>query len=140
MAADLPEIYEQHLDAFQFIKDVAVDWDDSRYLEAEPGDYLSIARKAKGKNEWFIGAITDENARTATLPLDFLDKNTSYVATVYADAADAHWEKNPMAYQINSWLVKKETVLKIALANGGGAAISLRPATEAERKALKAYK
>ncbi len=140
MAADLPEIYEQHLDAFQFIKDVAVDWDDSRYLEAEPGDYLSIARKAKGKNEWFLGAITDENSRTASLPLDFLDKNTSYIATVYADAADAHWETNPMAYQINSWLVKKETVLKILLANGGGAAITLRPATESERKALKAYK
>ncbi|MBK9014461.1 MAG: glycoside hydrolase family 97 protein [Saprospiraceae bacterium] len=140
MAADLPEIYEQHLDAFQFIKDVAVDWDDSRYLEAEPGDYLSVARKAKGKNEWFIGAITDENARTATLPLSFLDEKTPYIATVYADAADANWEKNPMAYQINSWLVKRETVLKIALANGGGAAITLRPATESEKKALKAYK
>ncbi len=140
MAADLPEIYEQHLDAFQFIKDVAVDWDDSRYLEAEPGDYLSIARRAKGKNEWFIGAITDENARKATLPLDFLDKNTSYVATVYADATDAHWDKNPMAYQINSYLVKKETVLKIQLAAGGGAAVQIRLATEADKKALKAYR
>jgi hypothetical protein len=140
MAADLPEIYEQHLDAFQFIKDVAVDWDDSRYLEAEPGDYLSIARKAKMQNEWFIGAITDENARTATLPLSFLDEKTPYVATIYADATDAHWEKNPMAYQINSYLVTKETVLKLKLAAGGGAAVRVRLLTEGDDKTYKAYK
>jgi hypothetical protein len=140
MAADLPEIYEQHLDAFQFIEDVAVDWDDSRYLEAEPGDYLTIARKAKGKNEWYAGAITDENARTATLPLDFLLDGQVYVATIYADAADADWEKNPMAYQVNSWLVNQKSVLKISLAPGGGAAISVKPATASELKALKLYK
>jgi hypothetical protein len=140
MAADLPEIYEQHLDAFQFIKDVAMDWDDSRYLEAEPGDYLSIARKAKMQNEWFIGAITDENARTAALPLSFLDEKTPYVATIYADATDAHWEKNPMAYQINSYLVTKETVLKLKLAAGGGAAVRVRLLTEGDDKTYKAYK
>ncbi len=140
MAADLPENYEKHLDAFQFIKDVAVDWDDTKILEAEPGDYVSIARKAKGKEEWFLGAITDENARTATLPLNFLEKDRWYLATIYADAADAHWEKNPTAYQINSWLVKNEAVLKVNLANGGGAAVSMKLASEADRRNFKAYK
>jgi len=140
MAADLPEIYEQRLDAFQFIKDVAMDWDDSRYLEAEPGDYISIARRAKGKDDWFIGAITDENARTATLPLDFLDKGQAYIATVYADAPDADWEKNPMAYLITSYIVKSETTLKIPLAAGGGVAVSIRPAADSDKSKFKLYK
>ncbi len=139
MAADLPENYEKHMDAFQFIRDVAVDWDDTRILEAEPGDYITIARKAKNKNEWYIGAITDENARTASIPLDFLDSNKQYVATVYADAKDADWDKNPMAYEIKSYLVNNKTALKLSLANGGGAAISVKPANGDDFKKLKSY-
>ncbi|MCC6411159.1 MAG: glycoside hydrolase family 97 protein [Saprospiraceae bacterium] len=139
MAADLPEIYEQHLDAFQFIKDVAVDWDDTQYLEAEPGDYLSIARKAKGSSDWFLGAITDENGRKAILPLTFLDKNQTYVATVYADAADAHWQLNPQAYKITSTLVTRENVMNIYLAAGGGAAVRFKVATAEEKRTLKKY-
>lgn len=139
MAADLPENYEKRMDAFQFIKDVAVDWDDTRFVEAEPGDYLTIARKAKGKNEWFIGAITDENARNAEVLLNFLPPNKQYVAAVYADAKDADWDKNPMAYEVKSYLVNSKTALKLALANGGGAAVSLKPATAADLRRLKNY-
>jgi hypothetical protein len=126
MAADLPENYEKHLDAFQFIKDVDVDWDDTKYIEAEPGDYITVARKAKGKNEWFIGAITDENERMAIIPLTFLEKDKKYTATIYADAKDAHWETNPMAYEIRPRTVTSKDVLKIKLAPGGGCAISIR--------------
>lgn len=140
MAADLPENYEKHLDAFQFIKDVAVDWDDTKVLEAEPADYLTIARKGKNTENWFIGAITDENPRKTQIKLDFLNPNTQYVATIYADAADAHWEKNPMAYQISHVLVNQKTVLKLSMANGGGVAVSFRPAQAEELKKLKAYK
>ncbi len=125
MAADLPESYEKRLDAFQFIKDVAVDWDDTRYLEAEPGDYLTIARKAKGTDNWFMGAITDENSRTTTLKLDFLDKGKKYLATIYADAKDAHFEKNPSAYKVTKKIVNYQTRLPLALAPGGGCAVSL---------------
>jgi hypothetical protein len=139
MAADLPENYEKRMDAFQFIKDVAVDWDDTRILEAEPGDYLTIARKAKGKDEWFIGAITDENSRTANISLDFLSDKQQYVATIYADAKDADWEKNPSAYEIKRELVGSKRVLKLALANGGGAAISLKPLSAEDLKKLKSY-
>ncbi|MCS6929101.1 MAG: glycoside hydrolase family 97 protein [Saprospiraceae bacterium] len=140
MAADLPENYERFLDAFQFIKDVAVDWEDSRYLEAEPGDYLTVARKAKGRNEeWFIGAITDENARLITVRLDFLQPERTYTATLYLDAPDAHWEKNPMAYRIEQYLVNYQTALKLSLAPGGGAAVSIRPATAIEEKRLRTY-
>ncbi|MBC8043415.1 MAG: glycoside hydrolase family 97 protein [Rhizobacter sp.] len=140
MAADLPENYEKSLDAFQFIKDVPVDWDDTKILEAEPGDYLTVARKAKGKEEWYIGAITDENARTATVSLGVLTPNRIYVAALYSDAADAHWEKNPMAYKIERVLVNYKTVLNLKLAAGGGAAISLKPASAAEARQLKFYK
>ncbi|MFN2511926.1 MAG: glycoside hydrolase family 97 protein [Pyrinomonadaceae bacterium] len=139
MAADLPENYERFMDAFQFIKDVAVDWDDTRILEAEPGDYLTIARKAKNKDEWYIGAITDEQARTANIPLNSLTPKRSYVATLYTDTANAHWQNNPMAYQIQQFLVDDRTRLKIALASGGGAAISLRPASADDMKKLKRY-
>jgi len=140
MAADLPENYERFLDAFQFIKDVAVDWEDSRYLEAEPGDYLTVARKAKGRNdEWFVGAITDENPRTAVVPLRFLQPGRTYMATLYTDAPDAHWESNPMAYRIEKYLVNSASVLRLRLASGGGAAVSLRPATPAEAKQWRTY-
>ncbi len=125
MAADLPENYEKLPDAFQFIKDVAVDWDDSKYIEAEPGDYITVARKAKGKNEWFVGAITDEHERTAVIPLAFLENNKSYKAEIYADSKDAHWEKNPMAYEITTKSVSSKDVLNIKLAPGGGCAIKI---------------
>ncbi len=126
MAADMPENYEAHLDAFQFIKEVAVDWDDTRILEAEPGDYITTARKAKGKNDWFIGAITDENARTATMNLDFLDKGNTYHAIIYRDADNAHWDKNPEAYIIETKPVDATTVLQVKLAAGGGCAIRIK--------------
>jgi hypothetical protein len=139
MAADLPENYERFLDAFQFIKDVAVDWDDTRILEAEPGDYLTIARKAKNRDEWYIGAITDETARVSNIPLSYLTAKRWYVATIYSDAADAHWQSNPMKYQIQSFLVNDQTTLAIKLASGGGAAISLKPASAEEMKKWKQY-
>ena len=139
MAADLPENYEKHMDAFQFIKDVAVDWDDTKILEAEPGDYISIARKAKGTSDWFIGAITDENGRNAAFSLTFLDKGEKYVATIYADADNADYKDNPEAYQIHKYLVDDKTKLNLKLANGGGAAVSIKPATDADKR-LKAYK
>ena len=139
MAADLPENYEKRMDAFQFIRDVAVDWDDTRILEAEPGDFVTIARQAKNKNEWFIGAITDENSRTANADLEFLSTGKEYIATIYADAKDADWDKNPTAYEIKSYLVNNKTTLKIALANGGGAAVSLKAATDDDFKKLKSY-
>lgn len=126
MAADLVENYERFPDAFQFIKDVAVDWDESHILEAEPGDYISIARKAKGKAEWFVGAITDENRRTATLDLGFLPAGRKFTATIYEDAPDAHWETSPMKYRIRTVEVTSKSVLKQVLAPGGGAAISIR--------------
>ncbi|MDP1677265.1 MAG: glycoside hydrolase family 97 protein [Bacteroidota bacterium] len=140
MAADLPENYEAKPDAFQFIKDVAVDWDDSKILEAEPGDYLTVARKAKNMDEWYLGAITDENPRTATASLNFLTPKQKYTATIYGDASDAHWEKNPMAYKIEQFLVSEKTVLKLKLAAGGGSAVSIKPATVEETKKLKSYK
>ena len=140
MAADLPQNYENRLDAFQFIKDVAVDWDDTKILEAEPGDYISTARKAKGKDNWFIGAITDENARTAMLPLNFLDAGKKYLATIYKDASNAHWKNNPEAYVIERFVVDTKTILKLKLAPGGGAAMSLIPATQADIKKVKGYK
>ncbi len=132
MAADLPENYEKHLDAFQFIKDVPVDWEEKKVIEAEPGDYVTIARKAKGKDAWFIGAITDENPHRARVPLTFLGVNRNFVATIYGDAKDAHWEKNPMAYTVAPWIVTNATALDLALAPGGGAAVYIRPATERE--------
>lgn len=126
MAADLPETYNKHLDAFQFIKDVAVDWDQSWVLEAEPGDYITMARKAKGKDEWFLGAITDENAREATFTFEFLPKGKTFTATVYADAPDASYDKNPQAYVIKKVKVNSKTKLKQKLATSGGCAISVK--------------
>ena len=127
------------MDAFQFIRDVAVDWDDTKILEAEPGDYLTIARKAKSKDEWYLGTITDENSRMANISLDFLAPNKQYVAAIYADAKDADWQNNPMAYEIKSYLVNNKTALKIDLAKGGGAAVSLKIATADDLKKLKNY-
>lgn len=140
MAADLPESYERHLDAFQFIKDVAVDWDDSKYLEAEPGDYITVARKAKGTGNWFVGGITDENARVSTFTLDFLEPGKEYVATLYTDAKDADYEKNPTAYQIKKGIVTNKTKMSVKLARSGGFALSLIEATPADKKAVKKWK
>ncbi|MBK9484704.1 MAG: glycoside hydrolase family 97 protein [Chitinophagaceae bacterium] len=127
MAADLPESYEKKMDAFQFIKDVAVDWDDSKYLEAEPGEYITVARKAKGSNNWFVGAITNENSRNADVNLDFLDAGKKYTAIIYADAVDADYQKNPAAYIISKQVVDSKSVLNLKLAPGGGCAVSIMP-------------
>lgn len=127
MAADLPEIYEKKMDAFQFIKDVAVDWDDSKYLEAEPGDYITVVRKAKGTNNWFLGSITDENARNTNVDLGFLDPGKKYIAIIYADADDADYQKNPGAYKITRKIVDNKTSLSLRLAPGGGCAVSFMP-------------
>ena len=136
MASDLPSNYARFLDAFQFIKDVAVDWDNSWYLEAEPGDYITVARKAKGKDEWFIGAITDENERIATMPLSFLPKGKKYVAVIYEDGKDAHWDTNPQSYNIRTVQVTNKSIIKTKLASSGGTAISIREAKEGETKGL----
>ena len=127
MAADLPENYNQHLDAFQFIEDVPVDWDDTRILAAEPGDYLTTVRKAKGKDEWYLGSITDENARQQPLKLDFLTPGQRYEAIIYADGKGADWQKNPTAYRITKQVVDRKSSLTLRLAPGGGAAISFKP-------------
>jgi len=126
MAADLPENYKRFSDAFQFIKDVAVDWDNTYILEAEPGDYITIARKAKGKNEWYVGGITDENSREATINFSFLPKGKKYTATIYADGKDAHWIKNPQNYTIRKITATNRTILKQKLAPSGGVAISVK--------------
>lgn len=127
MAADLPENYEKYDDAFQFIRDVATDWDDSRYLEAEPARYITVARKAKGTDRWFIGGRCNEDGHQSDLRLDFLDKGKKYVCTVYADAKDADYEKNPKAYTITRRTVKQGDRLRLKMAPGGGFAVSLFP-------------
>lgn len=127
MAADLPENYEKYDDAFQFIRDVATDWDDSRYLEAEPARYITVARKAKGTVRWFIGGKCNEDGHQSDLRLDFLDKGKKYVCTVYADAKDADYEKNPKAYTITRRTVKQGDRLRLKMAPGGGFAVSLFP-------------
>lgn len=138
MAADLPENYERFMDAFQFIKDVAVDWDDSRYLEAEPGRYITAARKAKGTDNWFIGCTSSEEGHLSNLKLDFLDANKKYIATVYADAKDANYKTNPQAYMIYKGVVTAKTLLKLKAAPGGGYAISIMAVKDkSELKGLK---
>ena len=140
MAADLVENYEKHMDAFQFIKDVAVDWDDSEYIEAEPGDYITVARKAKGTDNWFVGGITDENARTAGFTLDFLTPGKQYVATLYADGKDADYKENPTSYHIKKGIVTNKTKISVWEARSGGFALSLIEATPAEKKSVKKWK
>lgn len=125
MAADLPENYNRFLDAFQFIKDVPVEWATSKYLEAEPGYYITIARKDKNSNNWFVGNSNGYNARTSTITLDFLEKGKKYEATIYADAADADYKTNPQAYKISKQKVTNKTKLQLRTAAGGGYAISI---------------
>lgn len=138
MAADIPENYERFMDAFQFIKDVAIDWDETKYLEAEPGDYITIARKAKGTNDWYIGCTADENGHSSKLIFDFLDPDKKYIATVYADAKDADWKDNPQAYTIRKGIVTNKSKLNLHAASGGGYAISIKEVKDkAELKGIK---
>ncbi|MDR0231646.1 MAG: glycoside hydrolase family 97 protein [Dysgonamonadaceae bacterium] len=127
MAADLPENYNRFLDAFQFIKDVAIDWDETKYLEAEPGEYLTIARKAKGSDNWFVGNVCGEKGFTSNITFDFLDPGKKYIATIYADAKDAHYKTNPQAYTIRKMEVTNKTKLTQKSAPAGGYAISIVP-------------
>ncbi|WP_054114152.1 glycoside hydrolase family 97 protein [Marinagarivorans algicola] len=136
MAADLPENYNRFLDAFQFIKDVAIDWDESRYLEAEPGHYITIARKEKGSSNWFVGNVNGIQKRTTTLSFDFLEEGKKYIATIYADADDAHFKTNPQAYTIKKKIVSKKSTLTQYSAPGGGFAISLTVAKKSDIKIL----
>ena len=126
MAADLPENYERFADAFQFIKDVPVDWQESVYLEAEPGRYITVARKDKHSDNWYIGNTSNENGHTSELLLNFLDKNKKYEATIYADAKNADWQTNPKAYTMTKQKVNAKTKLKLTAAKGGGYAISIK--------------
>ncbi|SFC30685.1 Glycosyl-hydrolase 97 C-terminal, oligomerisation [Zunongwangia mangrovi] len=125
MAADLPENYKRFPDAFQFIKDVALDWDESNYLEAEPGEYITVARKAKGTENWFVGNVNGTTPRTSKIKLDFLEDGKKYEATIYADAKDAHYKANPQAYKITKKTVTSKSTLKLTSAPGGGYAISI---------------
>ena len=140
MAADIPENYERFMDAFQFVKDVPVDWDETIYLEAEPGDYITIARRGKGTNDWYVGCTADENGHDTQLNLDFLQPGKQYIATVYADAKDASWDKNPQAYTITQGIVTNRSKLDLHAGSGGGFAISIKEAkTPAELKGLKKW-
>ena len=125
MAADLPENYLKHMDAFQFIKDVPVDWSETKILDAEPGDFITIARRGKNSKNWFIGSITDENERISIINLDFLEKGKKYLATIYKDGADANYDQYPESYNIEKKFVDANTSLNIKMARGGGFAISL---------------
>ncbi|MBS1544025.1 MAG: glycoside hydrolase family 97 protein [Bacteroidetes bacterium] len=141
MAADLPEHYDRYPDAFQFIKDVAVDWDDSKYLEAEPGEYITVARKAKKTGRWFVGNVNGEKPRTSTVALDFLDPAKKYIATIYADGKEAHFKTNPQSYAIRKVVVTGKSKLSQWCAPGGGYAISIaEPVNPQELKGLPVLK
>ena len=138
MAADFPENYERFMDAFQFIKDVAVDWDDSKYLEAEPGQYITVARKAKGTDKWFVGNVGGYQPFTSKISFNFLDPGKQYIATIYSDAKDADYLKNPQAYNIRKVIVTSKSKLEQLTVPGGGYAISIIPVKDkAEIKGLK---
>ncbi len=137
MAADLPENYERFMDAFQFIKDVAIDWQDSKYLEAEPGEYITVARKAKDSGQWFVGSVGGNDSRTSTINFSFLEPGKKYIATVYADAKDAHYKTNPQAYTITNYAVTNKSKLSQFVAPGGGYAISFKEAGKGETRGLK---
>ena len=138
MAADLPEHYNDHLSAFQFIKDVGLDWDDTKVLEAEPGDFITYARKEKGSSNWFIGRTNDEQPRTSNITFDFLPPKKQFIATIYSDQKEAHWETNPKAYEIKKFVVTNRSKLRQYCAPGGGYAISLfEVSDESETKGLK---
>ena len=140
MLADLPENYEKYPDVFQFIKDVEVDWDDTKIVEAEPGDYITIARKAKGTGEWFVGNVNGMEGRSGQVTFDFLESGKTYIAEIYADKADAHFKTNPQAYEIRKVAVDAKSVLKQFSAPGGGYAIRIREVSKEELKGLKKLK
>ncbi|MGZ5248104.1 MAG: glycoside hydrolase family 97 protein [Flavitalea sp.] len=140
MAADLPENYDRFPDAFQFIKDVAIDWEESRYLEAEPGEYITVARKAKKTGKWFVGNVNGNDTRVSKISLDFLEEGKTYIATVYADAKDAHYKTNPQAYTILKYAVTKKSKLSQQSAPGGGFAISFVEAGKDDLKGMKKLK
>jgi hypothetical protein len=129
MAADLIENYREH-PAFQFIRDVGVDWENTIVLNGEPGDFVTIARQERGTGNWFIGSITDENERTLDITFDFLDAGYTYNSLIYSDGKDAHWDKNPTSYEIKSMMVDNKSSLRLMLAPGGGTAISLKKAID----------
>lgn len=129
MACDLPQTYEKFMDAFRFIKDVALDWDRSVYLEAEPAQYVTVARKAKGSDNWFIGATAGENGHYSRITLDFLDPGREYTATIYRDAPDADYKTNPQSYVIETMRVDSGTELSLKIAPAGGYAVSIFPVT-----------
>lgn len=137
MAADLPETYNKFLDAFQFIKDVALDWDESKYLEAEPGEYVTVARRAKGTGNWFVGSTNGETARTVQVNFDFLEEGKNYIATIYADGKTAHYKTNPQSYSVKKVKVTRKSKLSQYCAPGGGMAISIMEADKAQLKGLK---
>lgn len=137
MAADLPENYRRFPDAFQFIKDVALDWDDTKYLEAEPGDYITIARQAKGTGQWFVGSVNGNEKRTSKISFDFLERGKTYIATIYADAPDADYKTNPQAHTINKYVVSSKSNLAQMVAVAGGYAISFKEAEKGDKKGLK---
>ncbi len=138
MAADIPENYEKHMDAFQFIKDVPADWDDTKVLEAEPGQHITYARKEKGSNDWYVGSTNGDDSRTSKINFNFLDAGQKYVATIYADAKDAHYKNNPKAYDIRKVIVTNKSKLSQFCASGGGYAISIKEVTDkSELKGLK---
>jgi glucan 1,4-alpha-glucosidase len=137
MAADFPENYNRFLDAFQFIKDVALDWDDSQYLEAEPAQYITVARKTKGKSSWFVGNVNGETPRISNIEFDFLDADKSYIATIYSDGKDAHYKANPQAYGIRKVIVTNKSKLAQWSAPGGGYAISITEAGKEQLKGLR---
>ena len=137
MAADMPETYEKFLDAFQFIKDVAVDWDDTKILEAEPGEYITIARKAKGTNNWFLGGICSELGRTSHISFNFLDAGKTYVATIYSDTPETNYKTNPQSYQIRKAVVTNKSKLSQPCAAAGGFAVSIVEADKTATKGLK---
>lgn len=138
MAADLPETYKKYMDAFQFIKDVAIDWDETKVLEAEPGNFITYARKEKDAENWFVGRTNDEEPRISEIKFDFLTPGTDYIATVYSDAKDAHYKDNPKAYEIKKYRVTNQSGLKQLCAPGGGYAISIFPVkNKAELKGVK---
>ncbi|MFN3173838.1 MAG: glycoside hydrolase family 97 protein [Phaeodactylibacter xiamenensis] len=139
MAADLPEHYEDH-PAFEFIREVGVDWEQSKVLNGEVGDYVTIARQERGTDRWFLGSITDEQERSLEASLDFLPAGSNYKATIYRDGEGAHWDENPSAFLIESFLVDRSTTLKLDLAPGGGTAVSLEPATAEDEERLQTYR
>jgi glucan 1,4-alpha-glucosidase len=140
MAANFPENYEKHLDTFQLVKDVEIDWDESIYLEVEPSEYLTIARKEKGTDKWFVGNVNGCNTRISENNFDFLDKGKTHIAMAYADTKDTHYKTIAGVYEIRKGTVKQGTKLKQQLAPGGGYAISIVPAEEDESEGMKRLK